>query len=84
MLVDADQVVVVVTRNGVESRDISSVVKVLNSCLSSSERALSFFERLYVAFFMGIMTMRGRFSKSRRYVNMCASWMRSFRTGYSS
>jgi len=48
MLVDADPVVVV--GNEVESRDISSVVEVLNSCLSSAERALSFFEKLDVAF----------------------------------
>jgi hypothetical protein len=46
---DSD-VLVVISREEVESRDISSVIDVLKSCLSSVERALSLFERLDVVF----------------------------------
>ncbi len=48
--IDGDPVVVVVSREEVEARDISSVIGTLKSCLASPERALSLFEKLDIAF----------------------------------
>jgi hypothetical protein len=49
-VIDADSVVVVISREEVEARDPSSVLGALKSCVESPERALSFFEKLDIAF----------------------------------
>jgi hypothetical protein len=48
--IDADPVVVVISRDEVEARDTASVIETFKSCLASSDRARSFFGRLDVAF----------------------------------
>ena len=45
-----EPVVVVVSRKEVEARDVSSVLGALKSCISSIERARSFFQKVDVAF----------------------------------
>jgi hypothetical protein len=45
-----DPVIVVVSRLEIETRDTSGVLDVLQSCMASTDRALSFFERLDIAF----------------------------------
>jgi hypothetical protein len=46
----AGPIVVIISRDEVEMLDTSSVMKTLRSCLESTECALSYFERLDVAF----------------------------------
>jgi hypothetical protein len=50
MHMDVQPIIMVISRDEVDSRDTSSITGVLKSCLSSSERALSCFEKLDVAF----------------------------------
>jgi hypothetical protein len=50
MTLIGDPVIIVVSREEVEAVETSSAMTVLRSCLESTERALSFFERLDVAF----------------------------------
>lgn len=48
--IDAEPVIVIVSRDQVETRDTASVIGALKSCVASTERALSFFEKLDIAF----------------------------------
>jgi hypothetical protein len=45
-----EPIIIIVSRDEVLARDISSVVGALTSCLGSPERALSFFEKVDIAF----------------------------------
>ena len=45
-----DPVLIVVSREEVEARDTSSIMRILRSCLVSTERMLGFFERIDVLF----------------------------------
>jgi Chlororespiratory reduction 6 len=47
---DAEPVVIIVSRDEVVARDISSVIETLKCCLTSPERVLSLFEKLDIAF----------------------------------
>jgi hypothetical protein len=47
---EAGPIVVVISRQEVETGDTSSVASVLKSCIASPERALSLFEKLDIAF----------------------------------
>jgi hypothetical protein len=44
-----DPVIVVVSRLEIETRDTSGVIDVLQSCIASTDRALSFFENASAA-----------------------------------
>jgi hypothetical protein len=67
--IDAEPVIVIVSRDQVETRDTASVIGALKSCVASTERALSFFEKLDIAFH-GYDQTRASYSKSRRCANM--------------
>ena len=47
---DGQPVVVIISRDEVEARDTSSVIQILESCLSSPENARLYFERIDIAF----------------------------------
>lgn len=48
--INMDPLVVVVSRDEVEARDMSSVIDTLKSCLAPPEHALNLFEKLDIAF----------------------------------
>jgi len=50
LTIESERINVIVSREEVEACDTSSVVQLLKSCVTSSERALSLFEKLDVAF----------------------------------
>ena len=50
LTIKSERINVIVSREEVEACDTSSVVQLLKSCVTSSERALSLFEKLDVAF----------------------------------
>jgi hypothetical protein len=59
-----DPVLIVVSREEVEARDTSSIMRILRSCLVSTERMLGF-AQLRLIIFGSIASQRGR--SSNRY-----------------
>lgn len=49
-MAEFDPVIIVVSRDEVEARDTSAVLKILKSCLASPEHARAYFEKFDIAF----------------------------------